>query len=291
MQNIIFDTTKRQHAHQRSQKRNSHDSYFLHAEMAEILAERISVTNRQFTKPALLFQNSFSSELEIIILNKAANIKGPFTHVPFPHAPIKNANGDAIFSENLKLPIEKYDLVISAFDLHWMNDLPGAFTQINRSLKPDGLFTAIFPSEGTLDALRECLVEAEMQIRSGATMRVDPFPQVRQLGDLLRRANYKLPVADVEHRTIRYSSIKTLINDLRNIGGTKMSPGTQVAKGISKEIWNKAIKLYNERYSDNDGKFRTDINCTFLSGWKEHLSQQKPLKRGSAQNKLSDFLS
>jgi len=293
MQNIIFDPIKRRNAKQRAQNRAQicakQDSFFLHKEMSEVLADRLSVTNREFKNIAILFQNGFSAELETIIKNHAKNTNGIFTQIAFPTLGASQHTTDNFAaSENLELPSQAYDLIISIFDLHWMNDLPGAFAQINKSLKPDGLFAAVLPSQGTLEALNECLVEAEMQLKSGASMRVDPFPQVRQLGDLLRRANFKLPVADVEQRTIRYSSIKKLVSDLRNVGATHMGQNTN---NISKAIWEKALNLYKERYSANDSKLPVEISCTFLSGWKDHASQQKPLKPGAAEHKLSDFLS
>lgn len=293
MHNIIFDPHKRLNAKLRAKKRTKDydvtDSYFLHKEMSEVLADRLSVTNREFKKTAILFQNEFSNEIESIITNGAPNTLGMFTHIPFPLSHHnEQSNAKIAISENLALPANEYDLIISVFDLHWMNDLPGAFAQINKSLKPDGLFAAILPSQGTLEALHECLVEAEIQFRSGASVRIDPFPQVRQLGDLLRRANFKLPVADVEQRTIRYSSIMKLISDLRNIGATHMGQNTNK---ITKSIWDRTIELYKERYADSDTKIPVKVSCTFLSGWKEHTSQQKPLKPGAADHKLADFLS
>lgn len=293
MQNIIFDPNKRHLAKLRAINRTQNcveqDSYFLHKEMGQVLADRLSVTNREFKNTAILFQNGFSVDLESIIKKHANNTTGTFTHIKFPtfDNTLQKVDNIAI-SENLALPAQTFDLIISVFDLHWMNDLPGAFAQINRSLKPDGLFAAVLPSQGTLEALNECLIEAEMQLKSGASMRVDPFPQVRQLGDLLRRANFKLPVADVEQRKIRYSSIMKLVSDLRNVGATHMGQNTNK---ISKVIWEKALTLYKERYAANDTKLPVEVSCTFLSGWKDHESQQKPLKPGAAEHKLSDFLS
>ena len=47
------------------------------------------------------------------------------------------------------------DLVISNLSMHWINDLPGAFTQIKNCLKPDGAFIAsIFGGTNTLKELK-----------------------------------------------------------------------------------------------------------------------------------------
>ena len=45
---------------------------------------------------------------------------------------------------------ESFNLVVSPLSLHLTNDTPGAFIQIRRALKPDGLFLAAIP--GIVDA-------------------------------------------------------------------------------------------------------------------------------------------
>lgn len=44
--------------------------------------------------------------------------------------------------ENLPFESDSLDLVISNLSLHWVNDLPGTFSQIMRVLKNDGVFLA-----------------------------------------------------------------------------------------------------------------------------------------------------
>src|SRR5438067_3240558 len=115
-----------------------------------------------------------------------------------------------------------FDLAVSLFSLQWINDLPGALIQINRLLRPDGLFLAALMGGATLSELREAFAQGEIQTRGGVSPRVAPFADVRDLGALLQRAGFALPVADVERQTVRYGDFTALVRDLRTHGFTNM---------------------------------------------------------------------
>ena len=111
--------------------------------------------------------------------------------------------------------------------LHLTNDTPGVFIQVRRALKPDGLFLAAIPGSGTLQELREVLLAAESEMTGGASPRVIPFADVRDIGALLQRAGFSLPVADTESYTVRYASLFSLLKDLRSMGMTNSAFGPQ----------------------------------------------------------------
>jgi hypothetical protein len=190
--------------------------------------------------------------------------------------------------ELISLKPKSVNLITSIFGLHWSNDLPGTLTQIQSSLVEDGLFLAALPGDRTLMELRDSMLTAESMINGNATLRIDPFGEVRQIGSLLQRAGFALPVVDTELLTVRYSSLRKLITDLRAMGATScLNSNTHFGP---RDLFDKTERIYRERYQDADGKLRATVEIIFLSGWSPHASQQKPLKRGSAQNKLSDFL-
>ena len=137
--------------------------------------------------------------------------------------------------------------------------------------------------------LRDSMLTAESMLNGNATLRIDPFGEVRQIGSLLQRAGFALPVVDTELLTARYSSLRKLIKDLRAMGATS-SLNSNVGFG-PRGLFEKTEEVYRERYQDDDGKIRATFEIIFLSGWSPDASQQKPLKPGSAKNKLSDFLS
>jgi SAM-dependent methyltransferase len=189
------------------------------------------------------------------------------------------------------LPFENasLDLVVSALQLHWAEDLPGLLVQIRRALKPDGLFLAAVAGGDTLSELRQAFAEAESETVGGISPRVIPFADLRDLGALLQRAGFALPVVDSDRLTIRYGNLSGLFRDLRALGAT--NPMLARAKTpLRRETFARLEAIYREKFSDPDGKLRATVEIVWLSGWAPHESQQKPLKPGSAKARLADAL-
>src|SRR5262249_1039240 len=155
----------------------------------------------------------------------------------------------AVASDEEWLPFapESFDLVMSALDLHWVNDLPGALIQINQALRPDGLFLATMLGGDTLSELREALAEAESELAGGSSPRVSPFVDVREAAGLLQRAGFALPVADVESLTVSYASALGLMGDLRALGEANalMERRRSFAR---RAVLLRAAALYAERF-------------------------------------------
>jgi len=181
------------------------------------------------------------------------------------------------------------DLVVSGLALHSANDLPGVLAQIGRALKPDGLFLAALLGGETLIELRQAFAEAESEIEGGASPRVAPFADLRQLGALLQRAGFALPVTDVERVTVRYSSAFDLMHELRRMG----TANTLVARRrvpLRRTTLMQMADIYARSFADADGRIRATFDIMWLSGWAPHPNQQLPLKPGSAKARLADAL-
>jgi SAM-dependent methyltransferase len=191
--------------------------------------------------------------------------------------------------EALPLAPERFDLAASALALHQVNDLPGALVQIRRALKPDGLFLGCLLGGRSLAELRTVLGAAESELCGGISPRVAPFADVRDMGALLQRAGFALPVADSEPLTVRYKDMFGLMADLRAMGATNALEARS-RKPAPRGLFARAAKLYAERFSDPDGRVRATFELIFLSGWAPHESQQKPLAPGSAKMRLADAL-
>jgi SAM-dependent methyltransferase len=181
------------------------------------------------------------------------------------------------------------DLVVSALALQFVNDLPGALVQIRRALKPDGLLLAALLGSDTLTELRQSFAAAEAEVDGGVSPRVAPFADVREMGALLQRAGFALPVTDVERLTVRYSSPFILMGELRRMGATNVLVERR-RKPLRRATLKRMAEVYAERFSDPDGKVRATFDLIWLSGWAPHESQQKPLRPGSAQTRLADAL-
>jgi len=191
--------------------------------------------------------------------------------------------------EALPFAAESFDLVVSVLALHAVNDLPGTLVQARRALKPDGLFLACLPGGKTLHELRHALTMAEMEVSQGASPRVYPFADVRDMGGLLQRAGFALPVADIEPLTVRYDTMFGLLNDLRAMGAANALI-ERSRKPLRRAILMRAAEIYTQLYSDPDGRVRATFELLFVSGWAPHESQQKPLAPGSAKQSLAAAL-
>ena len=170
-----------------------------------------------------------------------------------------------------------------------MNDLPGTLIQIRRALKPDGLFLAALIGGDSLTELREAFAEAESEIEGGVSPRVAPFADVRELGALLQRAGFALPVVDSDRLTVRYQSVFALMRDLRRMGATNVLIERRRTP-LRRATLQRMAEIYAQRFADPDGRVRATFEIAWLSGWVPHESQQKPLKPGSARARLADAL-
>jgi len=191
--------------------------------------------------------------------------------------------------EALPFAPESFDLIVCGLSLQHVNDLPGALVQIRRALRPDGLFMACLVGGQSLHELRAALAAAEEEILEGVSPRVAPFVDLRDLGGLLQRAGFALPVTDVDTVTVRYDHLFALAHDLRSMGATNALV-LRDKRGLRRTVLLRAAEIYAERFSDADGRVRATFDLVWLSGWAPHESQQKPLQPGSAKMRLADAL-
>ena len=197
----------------------------------------------------------------------------------------------AVVADEEALPFRdaSLDLVVSALALQHVNDLPGTLIQIRRALKPDGLFLAAMIGGESLAELRAAFAEAEAEVEGGVSPRVAPFADLRDVGALLQRAGFALPVTDVDRVTVRYASPLGLMHDLRRMGaGNALTERRRMP--LRRATLRRLLEIYAERFADPDGRIRATFEIVWLSGWAPHESQQQPLAPGSAKTRLADAL-
>lgn len=210
-------------------------------------------------------------------------------------APIAQTLGEGSWTglvgdeEALPFGPESFDLIASALALQYVNDLPGALTQARRALAPDGLFLACMIGGRSLEELRIALATAEDEIVGGASPRVAPLADIRDLGGLLQRAGFALPVVDLDAMNVRYANVFGLMADLRAMGATNALE-QRLRKLTRRAVFLRAAEIYAQRFADPDGRVRATFEIIWLSGWAPHESQQKPLAPGSAKMRLADAL-
>lgn len=283
---IVFDTGLIEKNRMRAWRSRDDKAAFLLDITADELADRIAIIERHFDNAVELHGATGVTARRLLETGKVGSVRRVEIDAAF-------ADGDEQMLvapiEHLPLDPQSQNLVVSPLSLHLTNDTPGTMIQIRRALKPDGLFMAAIPGAGTLQELRDVLLSTEAEMSGGASPRVIPFADVRDVGALLQRAGFALPVTDTETYTVRYDSILPLMRDLRAMGMANPMMGRS-KRPLNRSFLMRAAQLYAERYSDPDGRIRATFSIIFVSGWAPHESQQKPLRPGSAKTRLADAL-
>lgn len=275
----LFDTALVRHRLARARRAGFAD--FLVARAVEDLGERLGAVLRRFTR-ALDFGTP--TDLAAAALRASGRVDAVMRLAPLPEA-------GAVVGEAEALPFapESFDLAVSVLALHTANDLPGALVQARRALKPDGLLVAALLGGATLSELRSAFAQAESEVEGGVSPRVAPFAEVRDLGGLLQRAGFALPVTDAERVVVRYADAFALMRDLRAMGLTNALTERRRTP-LRRATLMRAVQIYATRFSDPDGRVRATFEILWASGWAPDASQPKPLAPGSAKARLADAL-
>lgn len=243
-------------------QRSRATAFFLHEEVAAETQERLAEVNKTFTSPAVVT---------------------PFPQL-WPDYPATTPDNDT-----LALEPGAHDLVVHALCLHWANDPVGQLVQCRRALRPDGLFLGFLFGGQTLHELRACLAQAESETTGGLSPRVLPMAEIRDLGGLLQRAGFSLPVADSFTKTVIYPDALALMRDLRAMGEAN-ALAARLRRPTRRAVFTRAAELYAQHHALPDGRIKATFEVIGLTGWAPHESQQKPLRPGSAAQRLADAL-
>lgn len=258
-------TDRRALAHFRSRAVQTGHADFLHRTAADEIQERLIEVNRSFTSHAII--TGFPV----------------FWRNDFPNATIVPDEA------TLNLPRSAYDLVIHAMGLHWADDPVGQLVQSRLALKPDGLFLGCLLGGQTLHELRAVLAQAEADVLGGLSPRVAPMAEIRDLGALVQRAGFALPVADSIPLNVTYRDLWHLMHDLRAMGeGNALVERHR--RPTSPALFRRAAEVYAAHFGRPDGRISATFELIFLTGWAPDETQPKPLRPGSAVTRLADAL-
>jgi SAM-dependent methyltransferase len=260
---------------------------FLLARVADDLVERLAAVNRTFANAVSL------GAYHGLIGRRLRQVPGVelVTDVETAGRLLAQCDGPRLAADEEALPFveQSLDLVVSALALQYVNDLPGTLIQIRRALKPDGLMLAALMGGATLTELRTAFLVAEEELEGGASPRVAPFADVRDLGSLMQRAGFALPVADSDTVTVTYRDPLALMLELRAMGASNALT-ERSRRPLRRATLARAVELYRERFGLPDGRVPATFEIVTLTGWAPHASQPKPLPPGSAQSRLADAL-
>ncbi len=238
---------------------------FLHESVADELELRLGEVNRRFTAPAIV------------------------TGAPDFWArrwPAARVVGD---EDTLALEPGAHDLVIHALALHWADDPVGQLVQCRHALRPDGLFLAAMFGGRSLSELRAAMAAAELEILGGMSPRVLPMAEIRDLGALLQRAGFALPVADSDLHDVRYRDSLHLMHDLRAMGETN-ALSERHRRPPPRRLFSALEAKYRASFTHPQGGIAATFEVIYLTGWAPDPGQPQPLRPGSAQQRLADAL-
>jgi len=249
----------------RNRARAEPSALFLHEHAADELHERLIEVNRTFTSVAIV--TGFPD----------------FWATRYPDATIVS-DEDA-----LALEPRAHDLILHVMCLHWANDPVGQLVQTRHALKPDGLLLCTFLGGQTLHELRASLAEAEAVVAGGLSPRIAPMGEIRDLGGLLQRAGFALPVADSTPLTASYANAFHLMHDLRKMGENN-ALHQRIRHATRRNVLTEAACIYADNFRDAENRVDATFEVITLTGWAPADSQPQPLRPGSAKTRLADAL-
>ena len=141
-----------------------------------------------------------------------------FSHAMLAQAHRAHRTATAIAADAFQLPFaaNSIDLVFSSSTLQWCLPLADVLQEIRRILRPAGLL--MFSTYGP-DTLRE--LRAAQQA-AGLPSGINEFSDMHPIGDLLVEQAYQDPVLDVERLNVSYASVRSLAQELRGIGSSRL---------------------------------------------------------------------
>ena len=122
-------------------------------------------------------------------------------------------------AEKMALRSSSVDVVFSSLMLQWCDNPDSVFTEVERVLKPNGLF--IFSSFGpdTLKELRQSWQAVDNEVH------VNTFLDMHDVGDGLVRCGLQNPVLEVEYIDFQYEDARRLMQDLKQLGAQNSNQG------------------------------------------------------------------
>ena len=260
---------------------------FLLRDMAARLAD--SLASLKYAFPTMVELGSHSGQLADLIAKRPGTER--YIQCDLSPQMLRQTAGLRVAADEEWLPFAEHsvDAVVSVGSLHWVNDLPGSLAQIQRILKPDGLFMAVLPGTETLRELRQICVETDAARYGGITPRVSPFIDIRDAGALLQRTGFALPVADSDILTVSYENLFGLMRDLRCSAQQNMLHA-RLQHFTPKSWFMDAAKRYEKTFSDGERRITASVEIITMTGWKPSANQQQPAKRGSGKVSFLDAL-
>lgn len=181
--------------------------------------------------------------------------------------------------ECLPFAAASFDMIVSNLTLQWC-DVPTAFAECRRALRPGGLF--VFTSFGpdTLAELRAAWHAVD------ARPHVHGFLDMHDVGDALVHAGFTEPVLDVERFTLTYADVLAVLRDLKHLGAHNAARGR--ARGLTGK---QAFARFRAAYEAVrvDGRIPATYEAVYGLAWVPESARVRRTVDGAVAVPLTDI--
>lgn len=169
-----------------------------------------------------------------------------------------------VISKDDVLPFKEqsFDLVIASPHCSFVNDLPGLFFQARKILNKKGVFISSLFSANNLYEIKNCLQEAEIEVKNGFSPRFSPLVEIKSVASLVQKIGFIEPITDLESIKFSYDNIIDLMHDLRF---TALNNSMFTSSILTKEILTKAQIIYSQKYNDDDNGIVATYNIVNIT--------------------------
>ena len=171
-----------------------------------------------------------------------------------------NFNSLLIDFNNLPFKKNNFNIIVSTFFIHWIEDIPNLLKNLKNIMQPDSLLIMNFLGGKTLSELQKQLIDLEIKFNGGASPRIMPFIDIKSAGLLIQNAGFRMPIIDSEIVNITHSSLLSLFHDLRGMGQTNCM------SSVSFPLRKKIIKLLEKKLT-NKNKINTTFELITVTAW------------------------
>ncbi|KAK7103785.1 arginine-hydroxylase NDUFAF5, mitochondrial-like [Littorina saxatilis] len=286
----VFDRRAKRMQRDRAAVAEDHEVYdYLKDEFGYRLSDRLCDIKRKFSVAVELgcgkgfvSRNVYSDMVDTLyqceLSTKTLDLAQPSPEVPTYKL--------IVDEEFIPFKEDSLDLVFSNLSLHWVNDLPSCFRQIQRALRNDAPLIGSMFGGDTLYELRVALQLAELEREGGFAPHISPYTDVQDLGNLLTRAGYTMLTIDIDEATINYPTMYELMFDLKGMGENNCSWSRKLL--MHRDTMVAAAAIYQSMYGNEQGVPATFQVINFI-GWKPDPNQPQAAERGSGEVSLKDL--
>ncbi|GDX36505.1 SAM-dependent methyltransferase [Alphaproteobacteria bacterium] len=238
--NFIFDRRLLFHNSKRYQHQFANYN-LIHHQIANKINEDLTFINKSYEQTLEI--NSKDDYLKsLLIKNKIVNN-------------YLSTNANTVCDEEL-LPFKKsaFDLIISNLNLQFVNLIESFLIQAKEILKENGLIILTFFGENNLAELNQAIYHSENQIYQALSPRMIPTIDIKTAGQLLVKAGFINPIADIEEIEIEFCEVKDLLNYLKfaNLGNIL---NKRSRKFFTKKLLDSLINYYQNNFKNDQGYY------------------------------------